>query len=390
MIDRAVATFGLDCGRCPSWLFRRMVKLGGQMVEVMVDEFGPDELIRRLSNPVWFQSLGTVLAFDWNSSGLTTILTAALKEAVRGRERELGVFICGGKGRTSRQTPKEIIGLGVTSGLSTKNVSRLVYNSRMAAKVDSALLQDGFQIYHHAFFFCRSGRWAVVQQGMNIVDQTARRYHWHSDKASDLVSEPHSGIAAAAVVPVLDLTSRRSAKNREISVELVGGSVGGLMKDLRILRRHATPLSRMISVSADGSQYTGLHLAEREFRWHPVLRENFADSSYLKKILTVLCADRPKNYEELLSRSGVGPKTIRALSLVAEMIYGAKPSYEDPARFSFAFGGKDGTPFPVDRLVFDETIDFFRRLIKRLKVAPSEKGGMLLNIKRLTNSLPPP
>src|SRR3989344_6579317 len=164
-MQRGIATFTLDTGRCPRWLFEKMVKLGREMTEVLVDEYGPDEFIRRIADPVWFQSLGTVLAFDWNASGLTTILTAALKEAIKGQEKDLGIIICGGKGKTSRKTPDEIEGWGNRLGLSGQEVTNLTYNSRMSAKVDSALVQDGFQIYHHAFFFTKGGAWTVVQQG---------------------------------------------------------------------------------------------------------------------------------------------------------------------------------------------------------------------------------
>ena len=191
---RGVATFTLDNGKCPKWLFDRMVVLGREMTDILVAELGPDEFIKRIADPVWFQSLGTVLAFDWNASGLTTILTAALKESIRGREKELGIFICGGKGKTSRKTPDEIKNWGNRLSLSGGVVSNLTYNSRMAAKVDSALIQDGFQIYHHSFFFSRSGSWAVVQQGMNQNAGTARRYHWFSENVKDLVCEPHTGI----------------------------------------------------------------------------------------------------------------------------------------------------------------------------------------------------
>ncbi len=193
---RGIATFTLDEGKCPKWLFLRMVKLGREITEVLIAELGPEEFIRRISDPVWFQSLGTVLAFDWNASGLTTILTAALKEAIRGRERELGIFICGGKGKTSRKTPEEIKTWGERLSLAGGVVSNLTYNSKMAAKVDSALVQDGFQIYHHSFFFSRSGSWAVVQQGMNAGAGTARRYHWFSENIKDLVCEPHIGIVS--------------------------------------------------------------------------------------------------------------------------------------------------------------------------------------------------
>src|SRR3989344_3719276 len=208
-IRRGIATFTLDTGQCPPWLFERMVRLGRAMTEVLIDEYGPDEYIKRIADPVWFQSLGTVLAFDWNASGLTTILTAALKEAIRGQERDLGIFIAGGKGKTSRKTPDEINLWGTKLGLAVSSVRNLVYNSKMSAKVDSSLVQDGFAIYHHAFFFTKGGAWTVVQQGMNAQDVTARRYHWHSASINDLVCEPHSGIATQVRQnSVLNLTSK--------------------------------------------------------------------------------------------------------------------------------------------------------------------------------------
>ena len=207
MIHKGVATFGLDHGRCPPWLFRRMVRLGDQMIQAIVEEYGPDEFVKRIADPVWFQSLGTVLAFDWNASGMTTILTAALKESIRNKESELGIFICGGKGGTSRKTPEEITGWGEKLNLAEAQVNNLVYNSRMTAKVDSALIEDRYQIYHHSFFFSKNGAWTVVQQGMNAADQSARRYHWYSGNISDLVCEPHTGISSQNFIPTRDLTS---------------------------------------------------------------------------------------------------------------------------------------------------------------------------------------
>ena len=269
-MQRGIATFTLDTGRCPPWLFQRMVKLGREMTRVLVAEFGPDEFVRRIADPVWFQSLGTVLAFDWNASGLTTILTAALKEAIRNEEKDLGLFICGGKGKTSRKTPDEIAAWGDTLSLPDGSVSNLVYNSRMAAKVDNSLIQDGYQIYHHAFFFSRNGAWAVVQQGMNEADASARRYHWFSENARDLVCEPHTGIVAPARLEhTLNLTARDSEGTRELSIELVDAGYRPLMKDIEILRAHASPLSQMVSLRKEGEQLTFLHLENKEFTAAP-------------------------------------------------------------------------------------------------------------------------
>jgi len=436
MIQRGIATFTLDYGKCPKWLFDRMVMLGREMVRVIVAEEGPDAFIQRIGDPVWFQSLGTVLAFDWNASGLTTILTAALKEAIRGEERNLGIFICGGKGKTSRKTPDEIFTWGSRLALSEKNTRALSYNSRMAAKVDSALIQDGFQIYHHTFFFsvrkgacphtkqksrtisqdgkikidsdahicdenCRSGvgAWTVVQQGMNKENQTARRYHWHSETAKDLIREPHSGISSQIKIPnVLNMTANESEKNREISADLTHQSFGILMKDIQLLRRYYSPLSKMVSLgNGQGKQLTLLELENKEFypaqnglqikdndtgkkefwcgvKTHPVVMEDFSKSAYLEKILWKLCDEQPESYEKLLSTEGVGPKTIRALALVSEVIYGAKPSYEDPARYSFAHGGKDATPYPVDRKTYNITINTMKRYVEKTKISVQEKN----------------
>jgi uncharacterized protein len=382
MIQKGVATFTLDSGKCPRWLYERMVRLGREMIVVIIDEYGPDEFVKRIADPVWFQSLGTVLAFDWNASGLTTILTAALKEAIRGREKQLGIFICGGKGKTSRKTPDEIKDWGGRLALPGQKVENLVYNSKMAAKVDSALIQDGFQIYHHSFLFSRNGSWAVVQQGMNTSNLTARRYHWYSQKITDLVCEPHSGIISQVRVPALNLTAKTSDNTRKVSTELVQGGYSNLMKDIQIIRRHSSPLSRMVSLKSGDSEATFLHLENREFKNHPVLGEDFSKSKYLERILVKVCDQKPENYEKLLSLEGVGPKTMRALSLVSEVVYGAKPSYEDPARYSFAHGGKDATPYPVDRQTYDASIDFFSRVVQKTKLPFYEKRNILAKLTK--------
>lgn len=366
MINRGIATFALDYGKCPKWLFERMVKLGREIIYAVVKEKGQDEFIRRIADPVWFQSLGTVLAFDWNSSGLTTILTAALKEAIRDQEKDLGIFICGGKGKTSRKTPEQIEMAGYKSGIPDEKTKILIYNSRMAAKVDSSLIQDGFQIYHHAFFFTKSGAWSVVQQGMNIQNQTARRYHWYSQNIKDMIEEPHTGISSQLKVEQsLNLTAKQSRDNRQISVELVCQNFNSLLKDIKILSKYYTPLSQMLELKRGQQKLKLLNLENKEFKWHPVLTEDFFRSKYLQKILWELCQLKPENYEKLLATPAVGPKTIRALALVAEIIYGAKPSYEDPARYSFAHGGKDATPYSVDTKTYDQTISELKAFIPK-------------------------
>jgi hypothetical protein len=392
MFKRGIATFTLDYGKCPKWLFERMVKLGREMARVIVAEYGPDEFVKRVADPVWFQALGTVLAFDWNASGLTTILTAALKEAIRGEEQDLGIYICGGKGKTSLKTPEQINLLGARAMLSQEKINSLEYNSRMAAKVDSSLVQDGFQIYHHSFFFSRNGVWAVVQQGMNEKAVTARRYHWFSDYAKNLVLEPHSGIISDGAHTGLNMTARESEPTQKISTELVQGSYNTLMKDFHLLNRKlnfqngslaskSTPQSEIFRIRDFGSRRLSLrqelvqmHLHDRDFKVLPVVTEDFSKSRYLQKILYDISEIKPKSYEQLLSLKGVGPKTIRALALTAEVIYGAKASYEDPARYSFAHGGKDFVPYPVDRPTYDQTIQTMQGLVKKMKLDYSEKN----------------
>ncbi|HXV26548.1 MAG TPA: DUF763 domain-containing protein [Candidatus Paceibacterota bacterium] len=374
-VNRGIATMTLDTGKCPRWLFDRMVTLGGQMTDILVAELGPDEFIRRMGDPVWFQTLGTVLAFDWNASGLTTILTAAIKEAIRDREHELGVFVAGGKGKTSRKTPEQILTWGERIGLPESHANGLVHNSKMSAKVDSALVQDGYQLYHHAFFFSRSGAWAVVQQGMNTVAGRARRYHWSSDSAKDLIVEPHSGIAAQEIHPrTLNMTARKSDKGRQTSLELVGAGYAPLMKDVRLIREYSSELAQVWGVAKGQQKMIFADFAGREFKTHPVLREDFAKSKYLEKILSRLTDLKPGSYEQMVATPGVGPKTVRALALVAEVIYGAKSSYEDPARYAFAHGGKDATPYPVDTATYDRTIGLMAKAVRSSRMATSDKS----------------
>ncbi len=377
MFKRGVATFTLDYGKCPKWLFERMVKLGREMTRVIVAEYGPDEFVKRIADPVWFQALGTVLAFDWNASGLTTILTAAIKEAIRGEEKDLGIYICGGKGKTSLKTPEQINLFGARAELPQEKINSLEYNSRMAAKVDSSLIQDGFQIYHHSFFFSQNGVWAVVQQGMNEKNVTARRYHWYSDEVRNLVIEPHSGIISDGQNTGLNMTAKDSKDSQKISTELVQGSYNTLMKDLKLLRKYSTPQSDVIAIGDKRNELVNVKLHDRDFKVLPVVTEDFTKSKYLQKILYEVNEIKPESYEKLLSLKGVGPKTIRALALTAEVIYGAKASYEDPARYSFAHGGKDTVPYPVDRPTYDQTIQTMQKLVEKMKIGYSERNKVL-------------
>ncbi|MCD6225985.1 DUF763 domain-containing protein [bacterium] len=369
-----VAEFTLDYGRCPRWLFGRMVRLARAIGIAIIREFGPEEFLKRLADPVWFQSLGCVLAFDWNASGLTTTTLGALKVAFQGLEKDLGVFICGGKGKTSRKTPEEINSWGWRLGLNEKVVKRLEYSSRAAAKVDSALIQDGFQLYHHNFIFTKTGKWTVIQQGMNISRGRARRYHWLGDTKKKFIEEPHSGISSQIFLPtVLNLTSKKSRANRQVAVQLVR-KPKTFLRDLKIL-----------TVKTKDWQFKFLSLPGTEFHHHPVERETLLslESPQFRRAINQALIAQPTNFEKLLMTPGVGPKTIRAISLVAEIIYGAKPSYQDPARYTFAHGGKDGTPYFVNRQIYDQTLAIIEKAVKNTPgILQKEKTNLLFKAER--------
>jgi len=375
-----IATVPLDTGKCPRWLFERMKKLSRAIALVIVEEFGAEEFLKRLSDPVWFQSLGCVIGFDWNSSGLTTTTLGALKEGLRGLEDELGIYICGGKGKISRKTPDEIKMLGLTRGFDF--YEKLIYASKLTAKVDSCLIQAGFQIYHHNFIFTKDGEFVVVQQGMSPELQKARRYHWLSLKIKDFTEEPHSGIVSDIKVKPLNLVAKESKENKQISVELVREEPKTFLRDIKKISEKSSvkllPWQKYYEKRNDLMRqkrlpgFCEMELKNVEFRHHPVEKEKF-DLKRLTKTIEKAHFLRPENFENLLMIEGVGPKTIRALSLVSEIVYGAKPSYEDPARYSFAHGGKDGTPYRIDRETYDKTISIIEKGIERSKISFKEK-----------------
>lgn len=353
-MDRAqrtgIANLPLHGGRAPRWLFERMVKLSREISLAIVMEFGPDEMLRRIADPFWFQALGCVVGFDWHSSGVTTTLCGALKQGLSGMERDTGLFIAGGKGRTSRRTPAEILGF---EPLLSADPDRLVYASRMAAKVDNAALQDGYQLYHHVFLFTARGSWAVVQQGMNEDTRYARRYHWLSEKVQDFTCEPHSAICSDGVGEVLNLVAVESGAARGAITHITSEEKPEKLLD---------ELNRLKILSMPARHY----LTAEDI--HP---------QYLRKGLFLACERQPQSFEQLLALEGVGARTIRALSLISEMVYGVAPSFRDPARYSFAHGGKDGHPFPVDRETYDRSIAFLADAVRRARIDGRDKLGAL-------------
>ncbi len=374
-----IATIPLDYGRCPRWLFERMKKLGRSIVITIVEEFGPEELLKRLSDPVWFQSLGCVLGFDWNSSGLGVTTLGALKAGLFDIQDRLGIYICGGK-REARKTPEEIMAYGISRQFAF--APDLVYASRVTAKVDSSLIQAGYRIYQHNFLFTKAGNWVVIQQGMNTENQTARRYHWLSSKVKNFTEEPHSGIISAIKLKPLNLVAKESKATKIISIELVREEPKTFLKDFEMILNSKLPTRRLSNCYIFENSlikrkriasFCEVELKDVEFYWHPVLKEKF-DLKRLKKIIEKAHFLKPENFENLLMIEGVGPKTIRALSLVSEIIYGAKPSYEDPARYSFCVGGKDHTPMPIQKDVYDELLFIMEKGIKKAKISNREKN----------------
>jgi hypothetical protein len=301
--------------------------------------------LEKIADPIWFQALGCVLGFDWHSSGLTTTTCGALKEGIRGRENSLGLFICGGKGATSRKTPEQIENY---SQLASTNSQALIYSSKMAAKVDSAALQDGFQLYHHMFFFDKNGHWAVVQQGMNPLAQTARRYHWLSETIVDFVCEPHSGIISSPTKITLNMIAKESGKAREGSTLVAQEKPE---KTLKLVQKIKT-----------------LNLPDRHS-----LRITDLNPKSLERVLLTTYENQPKNFEQLLGMKGVGPKTVRSLSLISEIVYKSPVSVLDPAKYSWAHGGKDGYPYPVNRPVYDQSIEILKTAVQKAKIGQRER-----------------
>ncbi|MCX5834995.1 MAG: DUF763 domain-containing protein [Deltaproteobacteria bacterium] len=348
-----IANLPLHGGKAPAWLFGRMKHLAGELTRLILYDFGSAELLRHLSDPFWFQAFGCVLGFDWHSSGLTTTACGALKEGIRGMEQEIGFFVAGGKGRMSRRTPDEILEYGKHI---TTDPEPLVYASRMSAKVDSAAVQDGYQLYHHVFFFDRDGRWAVVQQGLNDENRYARRYHWLGLDEVDFVCEPHQAVCCEKKALTLNLVAREGEENRRASAEISIEHPDRVIGEFKKIQTLELPARHDVTPDLIGPEY-----------FHRILLRTYEE--------------QPDGFENLLGLRGVGPKTLRALSLMAELIYGAKRSFRDPAHFSFAHGGKDGHPYPVDRETYDRSIIFLEELLHSAKIGHSEKKRAFERLK---------
>lgn len=361
-----VANLPLHGGHAPRWLFDRMVRLAGGITDVLLYEYGQDEFLRRISDPHWFQAFSCVLGFDWHSSGTTTTTCGALKMAVDPQEH--GIVVAGGKGKTSMKTPQEIRKAADSFPLSTRKIEKLIYSSRISAKIDNACIQDGYDLYHHCFIFTENGGWAVVQQGLNERNKYARRYHWLSESIKDLVEEPHQGICCDKSKPnTLDMTSHDSDKARKISVDL-------LCDNPEHLRSYFREKSQSLL-----TDYKEINMPKH----HPVLDMDMSEQEF--KVLKRAWELQPQSYGELVSLRGIGPKKIRALALISDFVYGAPPSWKDPVKYSFTHGGKDGYPYPVDKNVYDHSIYTLKEALDEAKLDRKDKYNAIRRLESIIN-----
>lgn len=346
------ADLPLHYGYVPKWLYERMAKLGLAITESIVGEYGKKEFLSRMSDPFWFQSFGAVMGMDWHSSGITTSVMGALKRAVNPHSKELGIYICGGKGKFSKEAPRELIGVGEQTGL---NADELVRHSKLSAKVDNTAIQDGFQLYTHNFIVSNEGDWSVVQQGMREGDSMARRYHWHSALVHSFVEEPHAAVCGTNQGQILNLTAIEAGQSR----------------------------NGILSISQEKPELMMQEIQQLVMPAHHDVRSKDVDLRRLGSILWVAHEAQPKDFEELLLLEGVGPRTVQSLALVSEVIHGTPSRFKDPARFSFAHGGKDGHPFPVPTKTYDEVISTLQKAVHKAKIGQTEKADALKKLHAL-------
>jgi len=364
-----MAKLPLHYGKAPHWLIVRMIGLAHEITTIIIDEYGRDEFLKRISDPYWFQALGCVLGYDWHSSGVTTVLTGVLKNAIKPEEH--GLAICGGKGKASMQAPIEISQFGDKFGFSTSRIDQLRYASRMSAKVDNTAVQAGYQLYHHAFILSEDGKWAVVQQGMSVQDRTARRYHWLSEHVQNFVVEPHDAIVGDVKRNVaLDMTAKQSEDCRKVSTDIVKEQPKKLMQLLQSVRpTHQTSLQKWMPEAKYKEYVIEVLSMPNNLNWKAAKR------AY---------EFQPKNYEQLLGIRGIGPATVRGLALIAELVYGAPPSWKDPVKYSFCVGGKDGVPFPVNRSTYDEITEILESAVRQAKVGDKERINAIKRLREFT------
>ena len=354
MKKSGTADLPLYSGPIPGWLFDRMTTLGGAIVEAILVDKGHDEFLRRLSDPFWFQSFGAVLGMDWNSSGVTTAVMGALKRSLNPRSNDLGLYICGGKGKHSLQTPAELMAVGDKTGL---DGNHLAYCSRLSAKVDNTAVQDGYQLYLHSFVVSASGNWGVVQQGMNTEGESAqaRRYHWHSGQLQSFIDEPHAAVCGTSQGEIMNLVAREAKPAQEAMLQIVGENPDTMLSEIKKL---VMPTRKDVTAKD-------------------------IDLKRLGAILYLAQEQETTQFEDLLLLKGLGPRTIQSLALVSEVIHGTPARFSDPARFSFAHGGKGSRPFAVPTTVYDETIETLKKSVEQAKLGETDRQKALQKLTKL-------
>ncbi|HET6805451.1 MAG TPA: DUF763 domain-containing protein [Frateuria sp.] len=366
------ADLPLHGGRVPRWLADRMTRLGALMAEAIVREYGRDEFLRRLAHPFWFQSFGAVMGMDWHSSGITTSVIGALKRGLAPLANELGIHVCGGRGKHSRATPGELVAIGEKVGF---DGAALAGASRLVAKVDSAAVQDGFDLYLHGFVVTDDGRWVVIQQGMNGERRQARRYHWLSENLKSFVDDPHAAVDGPAQGQIVNLADHRAQASRLAQLELLQ-TLGpdGIAREFVQIEGKAAPVPPV-----EAPLQLGLlpHLSMPD---HHDVRGSDVVARRLHGALAAAAENGPRDFTELLQVPGIGARTVRALAMVAEVVHGAPCRFSDPARFSLAHGGKDRHPFPVPTRVYDHTIGVLRSAVENARLGRDEQ---LAAVKRL-------
>lgn len=370
------ADLPLHGGRVPPWLGNRMTTLGALITEAIVHHYGRDEFLQRLAHPFWFQSFGAVMGMDWHSSGITTSVLGALKRGLKPLSRELGLHVCGGRGAQSRKTPDELMAIGERTGLDGVGLAK---TSRLVAKVDSAAVQDGFDLYLHGFIVADDGHWVIVQQGMNGDKRQARRYHWFSEGLESFVNSPHAAIEGRSQGEIVNLADRRAEKSRNGQLDLLA-----TLGPDRIIREAAALAWKADPAPEPVAQPMLPHLIMPE---HHDVRESDVNMRRLHGNLAAAADRGPVDFEDLLLVPGVGARTVKALALVAEVVHGAPCRFSDPARFSIAHGGKDRHPFPVPLKVYDETINVMKSAVMKGKLGREEELQALRRLDDQSRSM---
>lgn len=382
-MKRGTVNLPLHYGHAPSYLIKRMIKLSSGISTIIIDEKGSKEFFKRISDPLWFQAFGCVLGFDWHSSGLTTVFTGVLKQSINSETH--GISVSGGKGINAIKPKYEIPKLAENNhNLSTNQINNLVYASKISAKIDNVAIQDGFSLYHHVIFFDNNGNWTIIQQGLNGKYKMARRYHWISDDLVDYIIEPHKGIIGNERIPLcLNMTSKNSEENRKTCVDLIKEGSKSIQSSINKINKTSSleNLDKWISEPTS-------HPDCKIFLKDKQAIENYEMPHTLNwRTMDELYNITPTNYEDLISQKGAGPSLIRALSLIAEIIYGNRASWKDPVKYNYAHGGKDGLPYPIARNTYDKSIKYLSEVISGSKIEKKERISSLKRLSTYSNIL---